>query len=68
MCGCGGGPQWTIWPGHEDKLKIRKIYEHIVNNINLSVLKLEKRYLHENEVEYCQELIGNQFRGIKPQF
>ena len=33
--------QWTISPGHEDKLNIKEIYEHIVNNVNLSVLKLE---------------------------
>ena len=49
-------------------LEIKKIYQHIVNNANLSVLKLEKRYLHENGVEFCQKLNGNQFRGIKPQF
>ena len=31
-------------------LEIKKIYQRIVNYINLSVLKLEKRYLHQNGV------------------
>ena len=29
-------------------LEIKKIYEGIVNNVNLSVLKLLKRHLHQN--------------------
>ena len=28
-------------------LEIKKIYQRIVNNVNLSVLKLEKRYLRK---------------------
>ena len=48
-------------------LEIKKIYQCIVNNVNLSVLKLEKRYLHQNGVEFNQKLIGNQFRGITRQ-
>ena len=38
-------------------LEIKKIYQRIVNNVNLSVLKLEKRYLHQNGVELNQKLI-----------
>ena len=37
-------------------LEIKKIYQHIVNDVNLSVLKLEKRYLHQNGVEFNQKL------------
>ena len=33
-------------------LEIKKIYQLIVNYVNLSVLKLEKRYLHQNGVEF----------------
>ena len=55
-----------IW--HMDKLNIKKIYEYIVNNANLSVLNLEKRYLHQNGVDFCQKFIGNQYRGIPLQF
>ena len=40
-------------------LEIKKIYQLIINNVNLSVLKLEKRYLHQNVVEFKQKLIGN---------
>ena len=45
-------------------LEIKKIYQHIENNVNLSVLKLEKRYLHQNGVEFNQKLIGNIVRGL----
>ena len=48
-------------------LEIKKIYQRTVNNVNLSVLKLEKRYLHQNGVEFHHKLIGNQFRGISRQ-
>ena len=51
----GGGAQWTIWPGHKDRLEIKKIYQRIINNVNLSVLKLQKRYLHQNGVEFYQK-------------
>ena len=47
-------------------LEIKKIYQRIVNNV-LSVLKLEKRYLHQNGVEFNQKIIGNQFRGTTQQ-
>ena len=33
-------------------LEIKKIYQRTVNNVNLSVLKLEKRHLHQNGVEF----------------
>ena len=49
-------------------IEIKKIYQLIANNANLSVLKLEKRSLHQNGVEFREELIGNQSRDIKPQF
>ena len=45
-------------------LEIKKIYQHIVNNVNLPVLKLEKCYLHQNGVEFHWKLIGNQLRGV----
>ena len=45
------------------KLNIKKIYEYIVNNTNLSVLKLEKRYLHQTGLEFHHKLIEEQFRG-----
>ena len=48
-------------------LEIKKIYQHIVCNVNLSVLKLVKRYLHQNGIELNQKLIGNQFRDIPRQ-
>ena len=60
-------PQWAISVGHTTTLhvlEIKKIYQHIVNNANLSVLKLEKRYLNQNGVEFHHKLIGNQFRGL----
>ena len=58
------GPfQWVILR----VLEIKKIYQRVVNNVNLSVLKLEKRYLHQNGVEFDQKLIGNKFRGITRQ-
>ena len=41
---CVRGAQWTIWLGHEDKWNIKKIYECMVNNVNISVLKLENPY------------------------
>ena len=44
-------------------LEIKKIYQRIVNNVNLSVLKLEKHYLHQNGVEFNQKIVAKQFRG-----
>ena len=49
--GGGGhsGPfQWVTLHVSE----IKKIYQRIANNVNLSVLKLETRYLHQNGVEF----------------
>ena len=43
-------------------LEIKKISQCIVNNVNLSVLKLEKRPLHKNGVEFYKKLIGNQYK------
>ena len=40
-------------------LEIKKIYQCIANNVNLSVLKLEKRYLHQNGIEFNQNFVGN---------
>ena len=48
-------------------LEIKKIYQCIVNYVNLSVLKLEIRYLHQNGIEFTQKFIGNQFRGLTQQ-
>ena len=45
-------------------LEIKKIYQCIVNNVNLSVLKLEQRYLHQNGIEFHQKFIGNQIKGL----
>ena len=45
-----------------DKLNIEKIYQQIVNNVNISVLKSQKPYLHQNGVEFYQKLI----QGYKP--
>ena len=36
-------------------LKIKKISQCIVSIVNLSVLKLEKRYLHQNWVQFKQK-------------
>ena len=44
-------------------LEIKKIYQRIINYVNLSVLKLKKRYLHQNGVEFRQQFIGNQIMG-----
>ena len=44
-----GGAQSAISRGHI--LEIKKIHQHIINYVNISVLKLEKRYLHKNGVE-----------------
>ena len=44
--------------------EIKKIYQHIINIVNLSVLKLEKRYLHQNGVEFNKKLLGNIVRGL----
>ena len=45
----GGGGQIESFQGVIlQVLGIKKIYQCIVNNTNLSVLKLEKRYLHQN--------------------
>ena len=61
--GHSGPFQWVT----RHVLEIKKIYQRIVNNVNLSVLNLEKRYLHQNGVEFDHTLIGNQFRGISRQ-
>ena len=56
--------------GKLSNLKSGKVWEIIqrggvkdleakLNNVNLSVLKLEKRYLHQNGEEFDQKLIGN---------
>ena len=39
-------------------LEIKKIYQRIVNYVYLSVLKLEKGYLHQNGIEFHQNFIG----------
>ena len=36
-------------------LEINKIYQRILNYVTLSILKLEKRYLHQNGVEFHHE-------------
>ena len=46
---------WGWGAGHKDSLEIKKIYQRIVNNVDLSVLKLEKLYLHQNGVEFNQK-------------
>ena len=49
------GVVWSATVGGGTK----KIYQRIVNNVNLLVLKLEKSYLHQNQVEYNHKLIWN---------
>ena len=39
-------------------LEIKNIHQCIVNNVNLSVLKLENHYLHQNGVEFNQNALG----------
>ena len=62
--------QWYSGPFHWvtlHVLEIKKIYQRIVNYVNISILKLEKRYLHQNGVEFHQQFIGNQIRGATRQ-
>ena len=47
-------------------LKTKKIYQRILNYVNLSVLMLEKLYLHQNGVEYPQEFGWESNQGCKP--
>ena len=45
-------------------LVIKKIYQRVVNNVNLSVLKLQRRYLHQNGVEFQHKLNAIIFVGL----
>ena len=50
----GGAFQWVTL----HVLEIKKIYQRIVNNVILSVLKLETRYLHESIQGYKPAILS----------